>query len=301
MRQIKRLFDLFDNLSIEHRKLAKTSDLVSIGVGGGAIAIAYPNSIEDLCVIIKEIYKEDIKFTILGNGTNTYFTSEFYDGIVISTKKLNKVRVNCESIVAQCGASMYSCCNVSLENSLGGLEFAYGIPGFVGGALYMNASAFEKSVSKLVSKSLVYDIRKNKIISLDCQGHCFGEKRSIFMEKNFVVLETTFELYPKDKMLIYEEMCGNLKLRFDKQPINYPSAGSAFKRPENAYASRLIDMAGLKGKSMGGAKISNKHAGFIINSNNATSYEINRLIEYIKDDILRKFNIVLEEEIIYVE
>ena len=121
------------------------------------------------------------------------------------------------------------------------------------------------------------------------------------MEKNFVVLETTFELYSKDKALIYEEMYNNLKLRFDKQPIDYPSAGSAFKRPKNAYASRLIDKAGLKGKGFGGAKVSDKHAGFIINSNNSTSYEINRLVEHIKCEILRNFDIVLEEEIIYVE
>ncbi len=301
MPQYKDFLDFLDKLSIKYEKHAKTATLVSFKVGGVAEIIVYPKSIEELCLILEQISKKKYKYFILCKGTNTYFTDNAYNGIIVSTQNLNNINIENEALIAECGASIFKCCEYAKEALLTGLEFAYGIPGGIGGALYMNASAYEKSISQIVLKSVVYDMISNKVLEIDVKEHKFNVKHSVFCNAQFVLLKTYLKLTKGKLCTINDEMQKNLSTRLLKQPCNIPNAGSAFKRPPNAYASRLIDQAGLKGFAIGGACISKLHAGFIVNCGGATARDINALIDYIYDTVKAKFNIELEREIIFVE
>lgn len=288
-----------EQTSIEHYFDVKTSDLVSFRVGGyGKVAI-YPKDIAELSVLIK--YLQNEKYIILGNGTNCYFTDNYYDGAIIVTNRINRVSVDKEYISAQCGASLTRVCKIALEESLSGLEFAYGIPGTIGGALYMNASAFGEEIGSTVVSSTVLDLNSGDIYELSAEEHKFGKKYSVFQEKNLCALETRLKCYPSSYDKILSKMNENSEYRRTTQPLDFPSAGSTFVKPEDDYASRLIDSAGLKGARIGDAQVSLKHAGFIINRENATADEVKSLINLIKDTIYKKFKINLTEEIIYIE
>ncbi len=293
------LINYLDKLKVKYEADVKTASLVSIRVGGIASIVAYPNTIEKLCSLIKFVDGK-YKYFILANGTNTYF-SDCYDGIIISTKKLSSLYLTKNEIIAECGASLTGCAVYAYENSLTGLEFAYGIPGAVGGGVYMNASAYGGKMSDIVKECLVYDIKKGCIYTLSSNEIEFSDKHSIFVEKKLIILNVKFNLNTGIKADIKEKMDTYMQKRISTQPLNVPSAGSAFKRPKGNYASRLIDDAGLKGYSIGDAQISKKHAGFIVNNGSASATNINDLIKFVKEEIKSKFNVILEEEIIYVE
>lgn len=280
----------------------KTADLVSIKVGGNASLVVYPFSLEKLIAIVKMLINNKIRFYILGNGTNTYFSENDFEGIIIVTKLINKCTLDNNSIIAECGASLYECCVLARDNSLSGIEFAYGIPGTVGGALYMNASAFGSSVSLCVKESLVLDKNTLQVYTIDSYSHSFEEKKSVFSKMNdLIVLSTVFSLKQAQKEEISAKMEGYMNKRVNSQPLDMPSAGSVFKKPQGNYASHLIDSAGLRGLRVGGAMVSEKHAGFIVNLGNATAGDIQSLTQFIKEIILKKYNVKLEEEIIFVE
>ena len=295
---IKRLCkDLLIKIEIN----VKTASLTSFKVGGTASFVVYPDSIEKLVAFLRAIRIKNVKYFIVGNGTNIYFCSGNYDGVIISTKCLNKCFTKCNTVEAQCGALLNKCCNLALENHLTGLEFCYGIPGSVGGAIYMNASAFGSEISSVVLESIVYDIDSDEILVLDQRNHKFSTKSSAFHNRRIVALSSKFLLSYGNYNEIQSKMQRYLNERNAKQPTNLPSAGSAFKRPLNSYASKLVDEAGLKGFTVGGAQISNKHAGFIINNGTATAENVRALISYVKNTIKSKYGMNLEEEIIYVE
>ncbi len=291
-----------DKNNIEYEINKKTSSLVSYKVGGEAKIIAYPSKIDELCNLIAKIKENNIRFFILGNGTNTYFSDLGFNGVVASTKKLNKVSVSGEKIIAMCGALINNICMSALSNSLSGIEFMYGIPGSVGGAVYMNAEAYEKSISEIVEKSLIFDTTTLKFIDFSNKEHSFLKKDSIFIKNhNLLILETSLILKQGNREQIALKMNDFFQKRISSQPLNLPNAGSVFKRPKNNYASRLIDEAGLKGFRVGGAEVSKKHAGFIVNTGNATAADIYTLTNRVKEIIKNKFDIELVEEIIYVE
>ena len=293
------LVDFLDKYNIKYKTNEKTALLVSIRVGGIAPIVVYPDTIEQLCVLLKYISGK-YRYYLLGNWTNTYFC-DFYDGVVISTKNLNRIFSRSNEIEAECGASLTGCAVYAYKNKLSGLEFAYGIPGFVGGSLYMNASAYDSSISNILKECLVYDIDSESTCVLQNKDLMFKEKHSIFMEKRLAILKASFSLNIDNKDKIKAKMDEYQQRRSNSQPLDIPSAGSAFKRPKYNYASKLIDEAGLKGYSIGDAQISTKHAGFIVNKGSASSSDIRELIRFIKLEIKNKFNIDLEEEIIYVE
>lgn len=284
---------------IRFKKGDKTAQYVSIKVGGIASFITFPNTIEKMCDIIRFVQGK-YKYFILGNGTNCYF-SNLYEGIVISTTELNKIYQDKNIIIADCGASLNDCAICAYESGLSGAEFVYGIPGSVGGGIYMNASAFGGMISQIVKECTVYDTFDNSILMLSHNEMEFGTKSSIFMKKRYVALSAKFELSHGDKQTIKSMMENYWQKREVSQPLDMPSAGSAFKRPINGYASQLIDDAGLKGFSIGGAQVSPKHAGFIVNKGNASAKDINQLLEEIKRIVKFKFDVGLDEEIIYVE
>lgn len=295
------LINLCKDLDVEYEIEGKTAPLTSIKVGGVAKLILFPSTIEAFCVLLAYINKNNIKFYVLGNGSNVYF-SEYYDGVIVVTKNINNIVVDKNHLTAQCGADVIRCARMSLYHSLSGLEFAYGIPGTIGGALYMNAEAYGKRFGDLVKKSTVFDIQKNRLIYLNNANHNFSSKSSIFSQnKSYILIDTTLELKSSDYNLIKNSMLDNMNKRRKSQPLNLPSAGSAFKRSGDVIPSKLIDEIGLKGYRIGDAEISVKHAGFIVNSGDATAENINDLIYLIKSKIFNEYNVILEEEIIHIK
>lgn len=279
----------------------KTADITSIRVGNKASLIVYPATIDIFCSILHKIKLNNYKFVIIGNGTNCYFC-ETYNGIVICTKYLDSILVNNDRVIAMCGANLSNACLMALFHSLSGLEFAYGIPGTVGGALYMNAAAFGGTIGCIVEKAVVYDIDTDSIIELDNISQHFNNKESIYSKnKSYTILQASFKLAKGEYDNIKSKMLEYNKRRKETQPLNLPNSGSAFKRTDGIIPSLLIDKCGLKGYKIGGAEISKKHAGFIVNSGGATAEDINDLLSYIKAKIFKEFGANLEEEILYIE
>lgn len=296
------IIDELDNLAIEYKINENTSELVSFKAGGIASFVVYPKTNEQFTYILKLLTDFRCKHFILGNGTNTIFNDFIYDGVIIVTKNIKNCLICKNEITVSCGYALSSCAKLAMQSGLSGLEFAYGIPGTVGGALYMNASAFGKSISSVLFKSTVYDKKSNLIFEIYKNEHLFSDKKSIFsLNKELVLLSSTFLLESKDKDFIKDLMLEYSKKRRESQPLDLPSAGSVFKRPINDYASRLIDLCGLKGFRIGGAEVSKKHAGFIVNVGNATYDDVKKLAIQIKKIVLEKCNVELEEEIIFVE
>ena len=295
------IIDFCIQTSTKYQIDGKTADITSVRIGKTARLIVYPSSIEIFCSLLHKIKLNNYKFIILGNGTNCYFCDN-YNGIVLCTKYLDSILVNDNLIVAMCGANLSNLCAMALFHSLSGLEFAYGIPGTVGGALYMNAAAFGGAIGDLVEKTVVYDTQSDTVLELDNKSQRFNIKKSIFSEnKSFVVLQSCLKLTRAEYDTIKSKMQEYSKKRKDTQPLNLPSSGSAFKRSNGIIPSLLIDKCGLKGYKIGGAEISKKHAGFIVNSGGATAENINDLLSYIKAKVLKEFDVNLEEEIIYIE
>lgn len=289
------------DLSIEFEIDGKTAPLTSIKVGGSAKLIAHPSNIQDFCDLIAVLNKNSFKYCIIGNGSNVYFC-DHYNGVVIVTDKINNISVADRFLTAECGASILSCARMSLCHSLSGLEFAYGIPGTIGGALYMNAEAFGSRFSDIVYKSIVFNIENNTLIELYNDEQLFSSKSSIFSKnRNYILLKTVLALNKNEFENIKSLMLTNMKKRSDTQPLNLPNAGSAFKRNNGIIPSKLIDQIGLKGYRIGGIEISKKHAGFFVNSGDATAEDINELLAYIKMRIFTEFKVKLEEEIIYIK
>ena len=295
------IIDFCIQTSTKYQIDGKTADITSVRIGKTARLIVYPSSVEIFCSLLHKIKLNNYKFIILGNGTNCYFCDN-YNGIVLCTKYLDSILVNDNLITAMCGANLSNLCAMALFHSLSGLEFAYGIPGTVGGALYMNAAAFGGAIGDLVEKTVVYDTQSDTVLELDNKSQRFSSKKSIFSEnKSFVVLQSCLKLTRAEYDTIKSKTQEYSKKRKDTQPINMPSSGSAFKRSNGIIPSLLIDKCGLKGYKIGGAEISKKHAGFIVNSGGATAENINDLLSYIKAKVLKEFDVNLEEEIIYIE
>jgi len=300
---MNRLLEYLRTNNIEYEVNADAKNLVSFKIGGIVDIVIYPNKISQIKGLIDILKQSDIRYYILGCGTNCYFSDNGYRGAVISTVRINKISYKDDGVIcAECGALVKDCAELAYKQSLSGFEFAYGIPGNVGGCIYMNASAFNKEISFIVHKTEALDTISGEIIELSNEQHRYEAKKSVFMKnKNLIILKTYFKLHRGVKENIRAEMDKNLRRRIDTQPLDYPSAGSVFKRPSIGYASKYIDELGLKGVTVGGAQVSDKHAGFIVNLDNATSYDVMTLVSIIKYKVKEKYNVSLEEEIIYIE
>lgn len=266
-------------------------------VGGLCKKITLPNSVEELISLLKN-NKDSI---ILGNGSNVLIDDGYIDKEFIITKNLNVITINEEYIEALCGTDISAVCEFAAENNLSGMEFLYKIPGTVGGCTFMNAGAYEKSISDIIFEIKVYDKKNDKVLYIKKDDCNYAYKKSIFMtESNFIILSTTFKLnYSKED--IFTKLKKVKINRENKLPCEF-SAGSYFKRPKDGfYASKLIDECNLKGFKIGGAMISPKHAGFIINTGNATTKDILDVAEYAKKVVKEKRNIDLTEEVIFIK
>jgi len=293
--------NLFEQNSIEVKENIQLKDYSNFKVGGLCKALALPKTDDEIIKIIKILKSENIKYMVLGKGANVLFSDEGYDGVIIKlASNFSFIKVIGDTIVCDTGVSLSKLCKTALEHSLSGLAFAFGIPGTVGGAVYMNAGAYGGEMKDVVKKVTYIDENANvqKITNGDLD---FNYRHSFFSDKGLVITNVTFQLQKGDQNEIKRTMDELFNKRVSKQPYNKPSAGSTFKRPLGNYASKLIDECGLKGKTVGGAMVSDLHAGFIINDNNATSKDILNLINLVKKEVEDKTGYTLECEVKIIE
>lgn len=268
-------------------------------IGGPADIFAVPDTVEKFCASIRIARKYGSPVFVLGKGSNILVLDCGIRGVVVSTEKLSNVKVDGTKMVCECGVSLTYSAIAAKDNSLAGLSFAYGIPGSVGGAVYMNAGAYGGQISDVVFKTTYYDAVKDEIC--ECTDHKFGYRESIYKENpEFYVISAEFQLKKGDSTEIKAEMDDYMERRRSKQPLEFPSAGSTFKRYPGHFTGQLIQECGLKGKRIGGAEVSEKHAGFVINRDNATCEDVLELIKYIKAEIKNKYGFEIECEVITV-
>ncbi|OON97896.1 MAG: UDP-N-acetylenolpyruvoylglucosamine reductase [Candidatus Epulonipiscium fishelsonii] len=266
-------------------------------IGGKASLWLTPQNFEQISDIIKLCNNMNVDYYIFGNGSNILAKDEGYDGVIIQIfNNLNKINLEGNTITAQAGILLSKVAKLAELNSLCGFEFAYGIPGTVGGAVVMNAGAYDGEIKNVIKSTKVMD-RQGNILVLLKDDLELGYRTSIILKKNYIVLEVTLELQSGNKDEIIAKMRDFTKKRKDKQPLEYPSAGSTFKRPEGHFAGKLIMDSGLSGFSIGGAQVSTKHCGFVINTGGATYKDIMDLVNYIQTSIKDKYEVNLELEV----
>ena len=271
----------------------------SFKTGGTADFYIKVQDEKDLKNLIKYANKNKIPVTIVGNGTNLLVTDKGIRGIVINVR-MNKVTIdNTKSkgtIVAEAGVPVIKLAQLAKDNRLRGLEFAVGIPGTIGGAIRMNAGAYGGEIASVVKETVYMDLKGN-IKTIKNNEHEFTYRNSIFSKMKVIILRTVIELEEGNLEEIEAKMQENKNSRLSTQPLDKPNAGSTFKRGNGFITAKLIDECGLKGYKIGGAEVSTKHAGFIVNSGNATSQDILDLIDYVKKEVYKKFKVEIETEI----
>lgn len=276
------------------------SDYTTYKVGGNALAIIYPNNIDNLIKLLKYLNKNNIKHKILGNGSNLIFSDETYNGVLIKLEEFNKLEINDTIVTVGAGYNLVKLSMKVARLGLAGLEFASGIPGTVGGAIFMNAGAYKSDMGYITSeiKALTPDYQIITLYNKDLQFHY----RTSFLQKHpdYICLEAKLILKKGDADTIMEVINERKQRRLLTQPLEYPSAGSVFRNPENDFAGRLIEELGYKGKNIGGAYVSEKHANFIINKDHAKASDVRKLIMEIKDKVKEKYNIdlIVEQEFV---
>ena len=289
-----------NEIQCEYRLDAPMSELTTFRTGGPASFLAVPDSVDKLKKLIKCCLENETEYYIIGKGSNILVSDSGIKGAVILTTSLEGITYEGEGrITCLAGTPLIRLCSFALENSLSGLEFAYGIPGSAGGAVYMNAGAYGGEMKDVVVS--VSHIDKNGDIgSFDKGSLDFGYRRSVYSGGNYVITGASVILAKSDKNEIKAKMDDLLSRRKAKQPLDYPSAGSTFKRPEGYFAGALIEQCGLKGFCIGGAQVSEKHAGFVINKGGATANDILSLVEYVKETVYKNTGVILEPEIKFI-
>lgn len=265
-----------------------------------AFGIAFPDSIESLIILLRFLKKNDIKHKIIGNGSNLIFT-DYYDGILVKLEEINHLEINDETVTVGAGYNLIKLAYKVADLGLSGLEFATGIPGTIGGAIYMNAGAYKSDMGYIV-KNVTILTPDLEIITMQNKDMDFHYRTSFLMKNsNYICLETSMILEKKDKLEIMEIINDRKKRRLESQPLEYPSAGSVFRNPEGDFAGRLIEAIGYKGKVLNDVAVSEKHANFIINMGNATGKDIKKLILEIKAKVKNEYGIDLKVEQEFVE
>lgn len=286
--------------NIEYICDAMMCDYTTFRIGGKADFLALPDSVRKLEALVNCSKECGIDYTVVGKGSNLLVADGGIRGLVIVTSHMDDIELLSDNtVVCSAGTPLIKLCIFALENSLGGLEFAYGIPGTVGGAAYMNAGAYGGEMKDVVvSCSHIDNDGKNGVFT--AEELAFGYRKSIYEENGFIITGVTLKLFESTKEEIRAKMNDFLSRRKDKQPLEFPSAGSTFKRPEGYFAGALIEQCGLKGYSVGGAQVSEKHAGFVINKGGATAQDVLDLVENVKNTVLNETGVLLEPEIKFV-
>jgi UDP-N-acetylmuramate dehydrogenase len=271
-------------------------DHVYTKMGGKADILAAPATYDEIQKIVTYAEQNGITLTVLGNGSNVIIRDGGVRGIVLQTAGLTEMGIRDNLLYAQCGAKIIDVSRYALDKELTGLEFACGIPGTVGGALYMNAGAYGGEIKDVLHSALA--INKNgQLVTLQGDELQWGYRKSVFASGEYIVLEAKFAMTSGDVLTIKAKMDELTYLRESKQPLEYPSCGSVFKRPPGRFAGQLIQESGLQGTRIGGAEVSKKHAGFIVNADNATASDYIGLIHHVRATVKDKFGVELETEV----
>lgn len=270
-------------------------------IGGEADCFVEIESVEQLTHLQRYLQMVEQPCLILGNGSNLLVSDRGYAGVVLHVgPRMQQIRVQGENMIVQAGALMSQAAQTALEHSLTGLEFASGIPGTIGGGVIMNAGAYGGEISQVAEMVKVVD-RQGNVLELDNTTMEFGYRTSAIKGQPFTVVEVTLKLARGERETISEKMRELAAKRREKQPLEYPSAGSVFKRPEGYFAGELIMKSGLRGYQIGGARVSDKHCGFIVNMGKATCEDVKDLIAHVQERVKACFGVDLETEVIYVE
>ncbi len=291
------LSTLCNNLKCEYLRNAPLSDYTSFKIGGNADIMIFPDTSDKLSEIIRFINENSIPFFVIGKGSNLLVNDNGFRGVIINTCRLEGIRLIDETTIeCMSGVSLSRLCRFALDNSLTGLEFAFGIPGTAGGAAYMNAGAYGGEM-KDVLISCKHILPNGEIAEFSGDELALGYRKSAYSNSNLTILSLTLKLIKGNAKEIKSKMDELIFRRKDKQPLEYPSAGSTFKRPEGYFAGALIEQCGLKGYTSGKAQVSEKHAGFVINLGGATAEDVLNVIEHCKKTVLNETGVTLEPEV----
>lgn len=291
---IKQLDKVIDKTNIKLEEPMKNHTYFK--VGGPADILVTPEDVNQVSAVIKICIKNKVNYYLIGNGSNLLVKDGGIRGVVIKLSKLDKIEIIGNKIIAQSGATLYNVANEALGAGLKGMEFASGIPGSIGGAAAMNAGAYDGEMSMVMESMLAID-NNGEILTLTKDEMELAYRSSAILKHGHTVVSVTLCLQEGDREVIKARMDHLAKIRSDKQPLEYPSAGSTFKRPEGHYASLLIQECGLKGTCVGDAQVSEKHSGFIINKKNASAKDILDLIQFVQREVEEKFSVKLSTEV----
>ncbi len=296
------IYELATELGCKAEFDVPMSEYTTFKIGGNAHLMITPNSDENLALVIKECKKQGVKPMIIGNGSNMLISDKGIKTVVINMCRSDSMITYLGNGMIECdaGVTLSKLCNFALENELSGLEFAFGIPGTAGGAAYMNAGAYGGEMKDVLVSCRHIDSDGN-FGKLNGEELSLGYRTSAYEHNGFVITKLILRLKSGVKEEIKAKMMDLLQRRKDKQPLEYPSAGSTFKRPQGYFAGALIEQCGLKGASVGGAQVSEKHAGFVINKGGATSDDVMQLIHKVQEIVQKETGVLLEPEVRLIE
>lgn len=295
MNKYRELFkDIYSENQIEFN--ANMSEHIYFKVGGPADVLLIPKAKEQIVRTIKVCKENNIPYYVIGNGSNLLVKDGGIRGVVIKLTELNNIDISEGKVIAETGALLKDASKIALEHNMTGLEFACGIPGSIGGAVFMNAGAYNGEIADVIESAEVLT-EDGRIINYTKEELNLGYRTSRVMEEKAIVLEAVFALQGGEHEKIKARVDDLTEKRESKQPLEYPSAGSTFKRPEGHFAGKLIQDAGLKGYSIGGAAVSQKHSGFVINKGGATAKDILDLIAHIQSEVKNQFGVELHPEV----
>lgn len=297
MDKYKGLEEIISKDSIRYNEPMKNH--TTMQVGGPCDCLVEPSSIEEIQSILKYAKDNAIKYYVIGNGSNLLVKDKGIDALIIKiTNKFSNIEVNGEYIKVESGCQVPKLAQTAKVNSLSGLEFACGIPGSVGGAVRMNAGAYGSEMVNVVDRVGYLDDNGN-LVEISGLESKFTYRHSMFVDNpNFIVVYAIYKLAKGNIEEISKKMKEYMDSRKAKQPLEYPNFGSVFKRPEGYFVGKLVDDSGLRGYCIGGAQVSTKHSGFMVNTGNATCKDVTDLIEYVKRTVYEKFNVMLQEEVV---
>lgn len=292
------MIELFNNILKKEYILANENmkKHTTFKIGGDANIMLLPSNENEILQCIEICQKNNINYYIIGNGSNILVSDNGYNGVIVKiSSTFNDICINGNVIKAKAGATLAKVAKVAMENSLVGCEFLCSIPGTIGGGICMNAGAYGGELMDIVETvTVLKDGHMCTLSNSECE---FEYRNSKILRDRFIVLEVTISLHKGEKEQISNKMKENIKKRNNSQPIELPNAGSTFKRPKDNFAGKLIMEAGLAGRSVGGAMVSKKHCGFIVNDNNATCSDVISLMDIVRGEVKNQFDVELENEI----
>ena len=295
------LTDFLQKESINYTENCPLSQYTTFKIGGAARLAVFPKNMTAAGSVLRAVRDSGERLLVLGNGSNVLVDDNGFDGVAVILTGLKKTSFKGYDLTAEAGVPLTRLAAIAAQESLAGLEFAYGIPGSVGGGVFMNAGAYGGAISDVVISSRWFDMKTGETGEFTGDEQTFSYRHSAYMDSEKIVLSATFRLEPGEHSEIVARMNDYMSRRKEKQPLELPSAGSVFKRGNGFITAQLIDEIGLKGRSVGNARVSEKHAGFIVNLGGATAKEVLELIEIVKREVKEKTGHEIECEVRYIK